>query len=102
MLWDDLRYFLAVFRQGSHKAAARELRVDPTTVSRRIAALESGSGATLFVRTPDGLRATPAGHTLLSHAERIEAEVLASERALLANPTLLAGPLRVTGGDALI
>ena len=102
MSWDDLRYFLAVHRQGSHKGAARLLRVDPTTVSRRIAALESASGATLFGRTPDGLKTTPAGSALLPHAERIEIEVLASERELLANPTALAGPLRVTGGDALV
>lgn len=102
MSWDDLRYLLAVQREGSHKAAARVLRVDPTTVSRRLLALEAASSATLFIRTPDGLKTTPAGQTLLTHAERIEAEVLASERELLANPTAMAGPLRVTGGDALI
>jgi DNA-binding transcriptional LysR family regulator len=102
MSWDDLRYFLAVYRRGSHKGAASTLRVDPTTVSRRLAALESASGTTLFVRTPEGLKATPAGLTLLTHAERIEGEVLASERELLAHPAALAGPLRVTGGDALI
>src|SRR5437763_3110841 len=102
MSWDDLRHLLAVHRQGSHKGAARLLRVDPTTVGRRIAALERALGATLLVRTPDGLKSTPAGLRVLTHAERIEAEVLASERELLANPTALAGPLRVSGGDALV
>ena len=102
MNWDDLRYFLAVHRRGSHKAAARVLRVAPTTVSRRIAALESESRATLFVRTPEGLKTTPAGLALLPRAERVEAEMLASERELHANQRILTGPLRVTGGDALI
>lgn len=102
MSWDDLRYFLAVYRRGSHKGAATSLRVDPTTVSRRLAALERATGATLFVRTPEGLKATPAGRTLLTHAERIEGEVLTSERELLALPAKVAGPLRVTGGDALL
>jgi DNA-binding transcriptional LysR family regulator len=102
MNWDDLRYFLAVHRRGSHKAAARLLRVAPTTVSRRIAALESESRATLFVRTPECLKTTPAGLALLPRAERIEAEVLASERELHANQGILSGPLRVTGGDALV
>src|SRR4051794_17942551 len=102
MGWDDFRYFLAVHRQGSHKGAGRVRRVDPTTVGRRMAALERASGDALFVRTPDGLKLTPAGLKVLAHAERIEHEVLASERELLANPTTLAGPLRVTGGDALV
>jgi DNA-binding transcriptional LysR family regulator len=100
--WDDLRYFLAVHRQGNHKAAGRLLRVAPTTVARRLMALDRSAGTTLFVRTPDGLKATPAGLSVLTHAERIEGEVLASQRELLANPTALAGPLRVTGGDALV
>jgi len=102
MNWDDLRYFLAVHRGGSHKAAARVLRVAATTVSRRIAALESESRATLFVRTPERLKTTPAGLVLLPRAERVEAEVLASERELHANQGSLTGPLRVTGGDALV
>lgn len=102
MNWDDLRYFLAVHRRGSHKAAARSLRVAPTTVGRRIAALESGLAATLFLRTPEGLKTTPAGLALLPRAERVEAEAQASEREVHANQATLAGPLRVTGGDALI
>jgi DNA-binding transcriptional LysR family regulator len=102
MNWDDLRYFLAVHRRGSHKAAGRLLGVAPTTVGRRIAALESGLGAPLFVRTPERLKTTPAGLALLVRAERVEAEAQASERELQANPATLAGPLRVTGGDALI
>jgi DNA-binding transcriptional LysR family regulator len=102
MNWDHLRYFLAVHRQGSHKRAARLLRVDPTTVSRRIGLLERVARATLFVRTPERLMITPAGAALLTHAERIEGEVLASERELLADPVVLAGPLRVTAGDALV
>jgi DNA-binding transcriptional LysR family regulator len=102
MNWDDLRYFLAVHRRGSHKSAGRLLRVDPTTAARRIVALEQATGARLFVRTPDGLKTTAAGLTVLAHAERVEREVLASERELLANPTAVAGPLRVTAGDAVV
>ena len=45
---------------------------------------------------------TPAGLVLLARAERVEAEVQASERELHANQATLAGPLRVTAGDALI
>lgn len=78
------------------------MRVHSTTVSRRITVLESESRAKLFVRTPERLVTTPGGLMLLAHAERVEAEVLASERALLADPVVLAGPLRITAGDALV
>ena len=58
--WNDLRYFLAVHRKGSHKAAGRLLGVAPTTVSRRLDALQEAVRAVLFVRTPDRLLTTPA------------------------------------------
>ncbi len=102
MAWDDLRYFLAAHRAGSHKAAARQLRVATTTVGRRLAALEAAVGARLLVRTPERLVATEAGRALLEHAERIEAEVLASERRLSGADEALSGPLRVTAGDGLV
>ncbi|TIU33923.1 MAG: LysR family transcriptional regulator, partial [Mesorhizobium sp.] len=38
--WDDVRYFLAVARAGSVRAAAERLGVNHSTVLRRIAQLE--------------------------------------------------------------
>jgi DNA-binding transcriptional LysR family regulator len=102
MNWDDLRYLLALHRQGSHKGAARQLGVAPTTISRRIFALEEAAGARLFVRVRERLKPTPAGLVLSRHAERIEAEVATAERESISSAEGLAGPLRVTGGDALI
>jgi DNA-binding transcriptional LysR family regulator len=102
MSWDDLRVFLAVHRTGSHGGAGRTLRVDPTTVGRRIGALERASGVRLFARTPAGLELTPAGKTLLPRAERIEAEVLASERELHGGDARIEGPLRLTAADGLM
>ena len=37
--WDDLRILLAVHRSGTLSAAARELGVNQSTVSRRVARL---------------------------------------------------------------
>ena len=54
MNWDDLRVFLAVARRESLSAAARGLRIDPATVSRRIARLEEETGAALFAKSPQG------------------------------------------------
>ena len=36
MDWDDIRYLLALLRLGSVRAAARELQVNHTTVTRRL------------------------------------------------------------------
>lgn len=70
--WDDLRYFLALHRHGSLVGAARAVRADPTTVSRRVSVLEKGLGTKLFVRSPDGWTLTPSGQRMLAAAERAE------------------------------
>jgi hypothetical protein len=46
--WDDIRYFLAVSRGGSVRAAAKSLGVNHATVLRRIAQLEKRLGALMF------------------------------------------------------
>jgi DNA-binding transcriptional LysR family regulator len=73
--WDDLRYFLAVVRSGSTKAAARALGVNQTTAARRITLLEEKVGTSLFERTPTGYRLAEDGAPLVAAAEAAEAEV---------------------------
>src|SRR5258708_26795911 len=63
--WSDVRYFLELSRAGTLVSAARRLRVDYTTVGRRLAALERDLDAKLFSRTPDGLALTEAGRGIL-------------------------------------
>jgi DNA-binding transcriptional LysR family regulator len=75
--WDGLKVFLYVARAGSLGGAARRLRVDQSTVSRRIAHLECTIGMALFERLPSGLRVNEAGERLLCHAERIESAFIA-------------------------
>ncbi|MEM9694825.1 MAG: LysR family transcriptional regulator [Myxococcota bacterium] len=70
--WSDLRYFLAIYREGTLAGAGRVLRVDPTTVGRRIAALEDRLRSKLFVRGTKGWVATPAGRRIVPAAERVE------------------------------
>jgi DNA-binding transcriptional LysR family regulator len=74
--WNDLRHILAVSRGGSLRAAARLLRVDDTTVARRLAALSRSLGARLYQRLPGGtLRLTPSGERAALEAERMESKV---------------------------
>jgi DNA-binding transcriptional LysR family regulator len=78
--WNDLKYLLAVARHGSTLAAARALRVNQSTVQRRIAELEARLEVRLFERHPSGYRLTPAGTELLGAAEAVGAAVEEFER----------------------
>lgn len=60
-----LRTFIAVARVGSFAARAREIGVDPSAVSRAIAALETELGWRLFDRTTRRLALTEAGRLYL-------------------------------------
>jgi len=60
--WNDLRYFLAVAREGSTLAAGRAMRVSQTTVARRISALENSLGFPLFEKGQAGCALTPLRH----------------------------------------
>jgi len=94
--WNDLRYFLAVARNGSTLAAARELRTSQTTVARRIAALESALGVPLFEKRQAGYSVTPAGEDLVGRAEQVEraANGFAEASAAIARDT--SGTVRIT------
>jgi DNA-binding transcriptional LysR family regulator len=72
MNWDDLRLFLAVARAESLTGAARAVRLDPATLSRRIARLERDVGAALFVKSPQGYAVTDAGQRLADRAGQAE------------------------------
>jgi DNA-binding transcriptional LysR family regulator len=94
--WDDLRHFLAVARHGSLAAAGKRTRVDPTTVGRRVSALEEGLGVALFVRRRDRWTLTPAGQRVLPIAERAEGTAAEVLRAIAADQERPAGRVRVT------
>ena len=74
--WNDLKYFLACARLGSLSKAGRHLKVDQTTVSRRLTALEAALGAKLVDRTAPRTLLSPAGEALLLTAQRLEQTAL--------------------------
>jgi DNA-binding transcriptional LysR family regulator len=101
MDWDNIRIFLAVARSGQFVAAARQLRIDHATVSRRIGALETNLGVRLFERRTTGATLTEAGARFLASAERMESELLQSEAELSARDVMLTGPVRIGAPDGL-
>lgn len=72
---DALMTFLAVVRLGRYTAAAEALGVNHSTVSRRIAALETTMGGRLLVRGPGGWEVTALGRRATQTAERIESSL---------------------------
>ncbi len=94
--WDDVRYFLAVAREGSVRAAAERLGVNHSTVLRRIADLEERLGAHMFERLPSGYRLTAAGEEVLEFADQMEASSHLLETRVFGRDQSVRGLLRVT------
>jgi DNA-binding transcriptional LysR family regulator len=99
--WNDLRYVLAVARARGLAGAAETLAVDPSTVFRRLNAVEGRLGARLFERAAGGYRPTGAGERMVAAAERMEREAIEVDRDLTGRDTRLAGRLRVTSSETL-
>ena len=94
--WDDVRYFLAVARGGSVRAAAGRLGVNHSTVLRRIAQLEDRLGAQMFEKLPSGYRLTAAGEEVVELAHQMEASSHQLETRVFGLDQSVRGLLRVT------
>jgi DNA-binding transcriptional LysR family regulator len=100
--WDDLQHFLAVARLGSTTAASRALKVDQSTVQRRVAELERRIGQALVERRPTGYRLTAFGQQLLPHAQQVEESVRAFEQVVQSSARELTGVVRVTCPEPIV
>jgi DNA-binding transcriptional LysR family regulator len=99
--WNDLRYFLELSRQGKLVKAALRLKVDHTTVSRRIASLEKQLQARLFDKSPTGYQLTDAGMRLLPMAEKIESQSNQLYQALSGKDARLSGTVRISTSEGI-
>ena len=99
--WEDLRTFAAVVRNGSIAAAARELKINHSTVLRRLDSLEAALGVRLFERLQTGYVPTAAGETLRERLLPVEEQIDAAARKLAGLDEALSGTIRVTTTDTL-
>ena len=99
--WSHLRDFLALVRERTLARAGESLGVDPSTVFRRINALEAALGSTLFERRGRGYVLTATGETLAAYASRVEEQVLTLEREIAGRDQALSGAIRVTTTDTV-
>jgi DNA-binding transcriptional LysR family regulator len=98
--WEDVRYFVALARNGTLSATARGLRVNHATVARRIASLETLLGRSLFDRRANGYALTVDGKAVLDEARSMDEAALSVLRRLDAG-TELSGLVRLTVGRVL-
>ena len=101
--WEDIRHFLAVAQSGTLSGAARTLKVDHATVSRRLAALEAALDVRLVDRLPRSCRLTTVGMQAFQQAVEMEAGAhgiarfaKAAHAPLVGRVTLSAPPVLVT------
>ncbi|MEM9292461.1 MAG: LysR family transcriptional regulator [Acidobacteriota bacterium] len=91
----QLQFFVSVVRRGSFAAAARDHGLDPSAVSRAVAALEESVGVRLLQRTTRRLSLTEAGEVFFGRVEALMEDLQLARSAVLdvaARPT---GTLRV-------
>lgn len=96
MKLEHLKAFIAVYRAGGFAPVAAELNVDPSTVSRAIAGLETHLNARLFNRTTRALSPTEAGEAFFRRVEPLADELDAALEDIFELDQTPAGRLRVT------
>ncbi|NRA83931.1 MAG: LysR family transcriptional regulator [Gammaproteobacteria bacterium] len=100
MNWDDLKVFLEVARTETLVLASKRLKLDSSTISRRIHKLESLLETQLFDRGVTGHTLTEDGHQLLKTAITIEQQTLSAVEILQGKNLLDKGNIRLGTTDA--
>jgi DNA-binding transcriptional LysR family regulator len=93
---NDLLLFARVVDEGSFSRAAARLSLPKSTVSRRVAALETQLGERLLLRTTRKLTITDFGTAVLEHARHVVDDVAAAESLAQNRQVEPSGRLRVT------
>ena len=81
--------------------AAKKLKVEPTTITRRIKRLEKNLKIQLFNKSPKGYSLTERGLDLVKYSEKIENQIFGINERLVKTNSLISGKVRVTVGEGL-
>jgi DNA-binding transcriptional LysR family regulator len=96
----DLRVFVRVMERGSFSAAAKDLGLTPSAVSKLVSRLEDRLGVRLLERTTRRLALTPEGEAFLARARRIVADIEEAEAEVASVRAAPRGRLRINSGTA--
>ena len=80
MNWDDLRIIAAVRDEGTYAGASARLRIDETTVGRRLSRIERALGLRLFEAADGVRRPTRQCEAVLAHVEAMAAHAAEIDR----------------------
>jgi DNA-binding transcriptional LysR family regulator len=96
----DLRVFVRALDRGSFSAAAKDLGLTPSAVSKLVSRLEDRLGARLLARSTRRLALTPEGEAFLARARRIVADIEEAEAEVAAVRGAPRGKLHINAGTA--
>ncbi|GGY36229.1 LysR family transcriptional regulator [Parvularcula lutaonensis] len=91
----DMATFQVLARTGTISAAAHELGVAPSAVSRRLKALEARLGIELVRRSTRAMVLTPAGEAYLARSKDLLQSIDALEEEMRKESLGVAGPIRL-------
>jgi DNA-binding transcriptional LysR family regulator len=94
--WDEFRLVKSIADARSLVGAAERLGVNPSTVYRRLAAVEAVVGARLFDRSRAGYEPTAPGEDMIALAATMAASIVEFERRVAGRDVKPTGELRVT------
>src|SRR6266568_2955879 len=100
--WEDVRHFLAVAQGGTLSGAARSLKVDHATVSRRLAAVEAALDVRLVDRLPRSCSLTAIGRRVCERALEMEAGAHGIARLAKAAHAPLVGRVTLSAPPVLV
>jgi DNA-binding transcriptional LysR family regulator len=98
---DDMLAFAAIVKAGSIAAAARNLALPPSTLSRRLMRLERRLGVRLLERSTRSLALTEAGEAYYHRCARIAEEVAEADALVQSHGRTPKGVLRLSAPPLL-
>ncbi|BBB27118.1 LysR family transcriptional regulator [Amphritea japonica] len=96
MKWNDIRFILAIANHGTLHEAAINLKVNHSTVWRRIQSLEKTFSTQIFLVDRNGYKLTEAGENVIEHAIAMSANMDAIERVISGQNKELKGLIKLT------
>lgn len=93
---NDLPFFVAAVEQGGFAAAARQLGLPKSTISKRVAELEAGLQARLIQRSSRSFVLTELGRDFYEHARAALIEAEAAEQLVRRRAAEPSGTVRIS------
>ena len=95
----ELEVFVQVAEKGSFSAAARQLGVSPSAISKIVARMEARLGAQLVLRSTRRVQLTPEGSQLYERGQRVLADLNELENAT-ARQSVPRGVVRINASSS--